>query len=194
MLISVIIPIHNRLDLAISAIGKRKDLRRDLVGHEDRSRSEDRAVIPGCGSMTWPFYSAPIEFDEAVKRGLRLLPTQRRVRFIRLRRQPAGWKGMRWQSPRGMMSIDPETRDVVQTDCGLGPTCYSRSVGLPFPNNRVTFCVQISDCMRSNQWRPACRQSFSGSGCTHCASPIRVGTSSANPSDVLKEAGIGERR
>jgi hypothetical protein len=71
MLISVIIPIHNRLDLAISAIGKRKDLRRDLVGHEDRSRSEDRAVIPGCGSMTWPFYSAPIEFDEAVKRGLR---------------------------------------------------------------------------------------------------------------------------
>jgi branched-chain amino acid transport system substrate-binding protein len=24
-------------------------------------------------------------------------------------------KGMRWESPRGMMSIDPETRDVVQT-------------------------------------------------------------------------------
>jgi hypothetical protein len=44
-----------------------------------------------------------------------LLPTLRRVRFIRLRRQPAGWKGMRWQSPRGMLSIDPETRDVVQT-------------------------------------------------------------------------------
>src|SRR5229473_4981699 len=32
-----------------------------------------------------------------------------------LRRQPAGWKGMRWESPRGMMSIDSETRDVVQT-------------------------------------------------------------------------------
>ena len=23
-------------------------------------------------------------------------------------------KGMRWESPRGMMSIDPETRDIVQ--------------------------------------------------------------------------------
>ena len=27
----------------------------------------------------------------------------------------AAAKGMRWESPRGMMSIDPETRDVVQT-------------------------------------------------------------------------------
>jgi branched-chain amino acid transport system substrate-binding protein len=24
-------------------------------------------------------------------------------------------KGMRWESPRGPMSIDPETRDVIQT-------------------------------------------------------------------------------
>jgi branched-chain amino acid transport system substrate-binding protein len=24
-------------------------------------------------------------------------------------------KGLKWQSPRGPMSIDPETRDVVQT-------------------------------------------------------------------------------
>jgi branched-chain amino acid transport system substrate-binding protein len=27
----------------------------------------------------------------------------------------AAAKGMRWESPRGPMSIDPETRDVVQT-------------------------------------------------------------------------------
>ena len=26
----------------------------------------------------------------------------------------AAMKGMRWESPRGMMSIDPETRDIVQ--------------------------------------------------------------------------------
>ena len=27
----------------------------------------------------------------------------------------AAAKGMKWESPRGPMSIDPETRDVVQT-------------------------------------------------------------------------------
>ena len=27
----------------------------------------------------------------------------------------AAAKGMRWESPRGPMSIDPETRDIVQT-------------------------------------------------------------------------------
>ena len=27
----------------------------------------------------------------------------------------AAAKGMQWESPRGMMSIDPETRDIVQT-------------------------------------------------------------------------------
>ena len=26
----------------------------------------------------------------------------------------AAMKGMRWESPRGMMSIDPETRDIIQ--------------------------------------------------------------------------------
>ena len=26
----------------------------------------------------------------------------------------AAMKGMKWESPRGMMSIDPETRDIVQ--------------------------------------------------------------------------------
>jgi branched-chain amino acid transport system substrate-binding protein len=26
----------------------------------------------------------------------------------------AAMKGMRWESPRGIMSIDPETRDLVQ--------------------------------------------------------------------------------
>jgi len=26
----------------------------------------------------------------------------------------AAMKGMRWESPRGMMSIDPDTRDIVQ--------------------------------------------------------------------------------
>jgi len=27
----------------------------------------------------------------------------------------AGAKGMKWESPRGEISIDPETRDIVQT-------------------------------------------------------------------------------
>jgi len=27
----------------------------------------------------------------------------------------AAAKGMRWESPRGPMSVDPETRDVVET-------------------------------------------------------------------------------
>ena len=26
----------------------------------------------------------------------------------------AAMKGMRWESPRGMMAIDPDTRDIVQ--------------------------------------------------------------------------------
>jgi len=39
----------------------------------------------------------------------------RRRRQDRRRLADRGAKGLKWESPRGPMSIDPETRDVVQT-------------------------------------------------------------------------------
>jgi hypothetical protein len=35
-----------------------------------------------------------------------------------LRRQPAGWKDMRWESPRGMMSIDSESLFRIRPSIG----------------------------------------------------------------------------
>src|SRR5262249_8067423 len=56
----------------------------------------------------------------------------------------AAAKGFRWESPRGPVSIDPETRDIV-------PTAYIRRV------QRVGGELRTSEMGRAEKWRDRVR-------------------------------------